>query len=165
MKSRSGKDDKEPLTRISISLPEELARELDGYVAGRGFESRSGAINAMIRESLLEQSRTAGDAVMMGTITLFFKPARAGLLEDLAELKRRHVNEVIGTMQVQLERGHLMEVILVQGPARKLEKITQALVACSGVKVGKLTLTTALIPPIHPLPTSSKSKKPAKISQ
>jgi CopG family nickel-responsive transcriptional regulator len=149
---------KEPLTRISISLPRQLARELDGLVAERGFGTRSGAVNSMIREQVLEQRQKAGDTVMMGTITLFFKQTRAGLLEDLASLKRRYVDEVIGTMQVLLEGGHLMEVIVVQGPARKLERITDALVACSGVKIGKLTLTTSLIPPLHPLPSQSKPR-------
>lgn len=146
----------QPVSRISVSLPPGLARDLDRLVAERGFGSRSSAITRMIEESLLEARRESGDMLMMGTITLFFHAARTGVLAELAALKRRFVDEVIGTLQVQLEKGHLMEVILVQGPASKLQRITDRLVACSGVRTGKLTLTSTLIPPLHPLPKMPK---------
>jgi CopG family nickel-responsive transcriptional regulator len=147
---------RQPVSRISVSLPPGVARELDRHVAERGFGSRSSAITRMIEQSLLEARREGGDTIMMGTITLFFHPARAAVLAELAALKRRYVDEVIGTLQVQLEKGHLMEVILVQGPAAKLQRITDRLVACSGVRTGKLTLTSTLIPPLHPLPAGAK---------
>ena len=60
------------VTRISVSLPRDLSIELDGLVAQRGFESRSQALTSMITESLIEHRKDAGDAVMAGTITLFY---------------------------------------------------------------------------------------------
>ena len=57
------------ITRISVSMPEDLLVELDGMVAGRGFGSRSQAVAAMINEQLLEHKRQLGNEVMMGTIT------------------------------------------------------------------------------------------------
>jgi CopG family nickel-responsive transcriptional regulator len=53
---------------------------------------------------------------------------------------------------VQLENNHRMEVILVQGPAGKLREIADRLLGCKGVRTGKLTLTSIIIPPLHPLP-------------
>jgi CopG family nickel-responsive transcriptional regulator len=40
----------------------------------------------------------------------------------------------------------------VQGPARTLQNIADQLLGLKGVKTGKLTLTTMLMPPLHPLP-------------
>ena len=37
-----------PVTRISMSLPEELLSDLDSMVEARGFESRSQAINDVL---------------------------------------------------------------------------------------------------------------------
>jgi CopG family nickel-responsive transcriptional regulator len=147
---------KQTVARLSFSLPPDLARELDALVAARGFGSRSRAISSMIRDTMLEHRREGGTDLMMGSITLFFKQTRPGLLVELAALKRRCVDEVVGSLQVQLERDHLMEVIVVQGPAAKLQRITDELVACKGVKAGKLTLTTSLIPPVHPLPGAAR---------
>lgn len=150
---------KETVERISVSLPPGLVEELDRLRAARDFGSRSQAVAWMIRETLLENRRESGEAVMAGTVTLFFRQTRPGILEELAALKRRCLDEVIGSLQVQLEDGHLMEVILVQGPAGKLQDFTDKLVATKGVKAGRLTLTTAIIPPLHPLPPKPEKKK------
>jgi len=151
------KKPREPVSRISISLPPDVSRGLDRLVTSRGFESRSQAVTSIINECLVEQQRETPDAIMAGTITLFYNQGRNNILTELAALKRRCIDEVIGSLQVQLENNHVMEVILVQGPVDTLEKITDQLVACKGVKVGKLTLTSSIIPQLHPL---KKPKKP-----
>jgi CopG family nickel-responsive transcriptional regulator len=105
----------------------------------------------MITESIIEHSAEAGEAVMTGTITLFYNQSKNNLLSRLADLKREHIDEVIGSLQVLLEHDHIMEVILIQGPASILQEITNAFVTCKGVKGGKLTLTSTIIPQLHPL--------------
>lgn len=139
------------VARISVSLPPDVCTALDGLVIQRGFESRSQAITSMITESLIELSIEAGNAVMTGTITLFYNQSKNNLLSRLADLKREHIDEVIGSLQVQLEHDHIMEVILIQGPAAILQEITNSFVTCKGVKGGKLTLTSEIIPQLHPL--------------
>ncbi|MEI8292786.1 MAG: nickel-responsive transcriptional regulator NikR [bacterium] len=151
MKPTPTKKNQAGVARISVSLPRDLSIELDALVAARGFESRSQALNSMIAESLVEHRKDDGDAVMAGTITLFFSQKKNNILTDLADLKRKHLDEVIGSLQVQLEDNHIMEVILVQGPAGVLRKISDAFATCKGVKVGKLTLTSTIIPQLHPL--------------
>lgn len=139
------------VVRISISLPRGLSADLDNLVASRGFGNRSQAIAMMISDSVVENTRSSRAAVLAGSITLFYNQSRNGLLQRLARLKRKHIDEVIGSLQVQLEDNHLMEVMIVQGPASTLERITDAFVACKGVKAGKLTLTNTVIPPIYPI--------------
>jgi CopG family nickel-responsive transcriptional regulator len=43
----------------------------------------------------------------------------------------------------------VLEVILMQGPAKRLREVTNKLVTCKGVKSANLTLTPNLIPPLH----------------
>ena len=43
-----------PVSRISISLPEDLLGDLDRMVEARGFVSRSQAVNDMLHQFLLE---------------------------------------------------------------------------------------------------------------
>lgn len=138
--------------RITISLAPDLAAGLDAFVEQRQFDNRSQAVAWMVRENLTDTRREDNHAIMAGTITLFFRQTRPGLLEELARLKRQWVDEVIGSLQVQLERDHLMEVLLVQGPVLRLRSFTDLLLACKGVQAGHLTLTSEIIPPLHPLP-------------
>jgi CopG family nickel-responsive transcriptional regulator len=43
----------------------------------------------------------------------------------------------------------MLEVILVQGPAAKLQAITNEMLAQRGVITGRLQLLAAVIPPLH----------------
>jgi len=146
------------VTRVSISLSETGFKDLDRLVEQRGFDSRSQAIAEMIATSAIEHSEDRGNQIMAGTITLVYDESRGNLLQKLAGIEHEHIDEVISSLHIQLQDNHRMEVILVQGPARKLKQIANQLIACKGVRTGKLTLTTMIIPPLHPLPAKSFSR-------
>ena len=142
----------DPIQRMSVTIPESVLRSLDQMVTDRGFENRSQAVAELIHDRVVEHRQDTGNEIMAGSITLFYDQTRNHLLAQLAELQRQHVAEVISSLHVQLEQNFMMEVILVQGPAQKLKQITHALVACKGVKAGKLTLTNLVLPPLHDKP-------------
>ena len=145
------------VSRISISLPEALLHQLDRMVDERGFESRSRAIADMVTRQLAEHLADVGEEIMAGTITLVYDHSVPGLQRELAEIQHLHINEVISSLHVQLVQPQTMEVLLVQGPAIVLQRILDRLVTCRGVLTGKLQLTAALMPPLHPFPVSSKA--------
>lgn len=138
--------------RISISLPLRLLDELDRMVKARGFESRSQAIVEMINQTLVEYKRELGQDVMAGTITLVYDHSTPGLQKELADIQHQYIDEVISSLHVHLMHNQTMEVLLVQGPAEKLQRISDQMVTCQGVITGRLQLTTTQIPPLHPLP-------------
>lgn len=140
-----------PVNRISISLPDELQSELDEMVASRGFESRSQAINDMLRQHLVEHKRQTGNQVMVGTITILYDNSTRGLQKRLADLQYRNLAEVISSLHVHLMDNQTMEVILVQGPAEKVQAIADEIITQRGVITGRMQLMAALIPPVHPL--------------
>ena len=139
--------------RISVSLPDAVFRQLDQMVEERGLESRSKAIADMVTHFALEHEEDKGGSIMAGTITIVYDESKGHLLQRLAELERSFIHEVISSLHVQLQDSHRMEVLLVQGPANQLKMIANRLMAIKGVKTGKLTLTSMIIPPLHPLPT------------
>jgi CopG family nickel-responsive transcriptional regulator len=144
-----------PISRISMSLPEELLLELDQMVAQRGFGSRSQAISDMLHQFLLEHKRQRGDEIMVGTVTLFYDNSVAGVQKQLADLQYRHIDEVISSLHVHLMHNQTMEVILVQGPVKALQRIADEMISRRGVISGKMNLIAALIPQLHPLRRSS----------
>lgn len=139
-----------PVNRISISLPDDLQADVDAMVASRGFGSRSQAINDMLRQHVAEHQRNVGDEVMAGTITILYDNATRGLQKTLAELQYQYLDEVISSLHVHLMDHQTMEVILVQGPAHKLQAIADQIVTLRGVITGRLQLMAAVIPPLYP---------------
>lgn len=139
-----------PVNRISISLPDDLQTDLDAMVASRGFGSRSQAINDMLHQHVADHQRQVGDEVMVGTITILYDNTTHGLQKTLADLQYRHLDEVISSLHVHLMNQQTMEVILVQGPAQKVQAIADQIVTLRGVITGNLQMLAAVIPPVYP---------------
>lgn len=137
------------LRRVTVSMPEETFQALDRVVTGRGFGSRSQAISEMIHAQAAEHLGKIGTEVMAGTLTLVYDESKSSLLRDLSRICREHVAEVISSQHILLEGDHVLEVILMQGPAKRLREVANKLVTCKGVKSANLTLTPNLIPPLH----------------
>ncbi len=135
--------------RISVSLPPKLASALDKMVERRGFQNRSQAVAEMIEQTLIQHKQEDEAAVMAGTITLFYDSGKSGLLQQLARIEREHIRECISSQHVLLEGQYIMEVVLVQGPVRRLRELTDRMLTCKGVSSGGLTLTNKLIPQVH----------------
>jgi CopG family nickel-responsive transcriptional regulator len=133
-----------------MSLPEELLVELDRMVAQRGFDSRSQAISDMLHQFLVEHKRQRSDELMVGTVTLYYDNSAAGLQKQLADLKYRHIDEVISSLHVHLVHNQTMEVILMQGPVKTLQCIADQMISRRGVISGKMHLVASLIPQLHP---------------
>jgi CopG family nickel-responsive transcriptional regulator len=150
-----------PVSRISISLPEHLLVDLDRMVETRGFETRSQAVNDMLHKFLLEHKSDQGDDVMVGIVALFYNNAVPGLQKQLADLQFRYIDEVISSLHVHLLRNQTMEVILLQGPARKLQLIADEMTSRRGVISGKIHLIAALIPQVHPFIQNAKQARGA----
>ncbi len=141
-----------PVNRISISLPDDLQADVDAMVISRGFSSRSQAINDMLHQHVASHKHQLGNEIMVGTITLLYNNSTKGLQKTLADLQYQNLDEVISSLHVHLKDNQTMEVILVQGPALKLQSIADEIITLRGVITGKLQLMAAMIPPIHPMP-------------
>jgi CopG family nickel-responsive transcriptional regulator len=145
---------KSSVARISISLPEHLLTELDRMGQERGFESRSQMIAEMINHQLAEHKEERGTDIMAGTINLVYDHSTPGLHKQLSDLQHTYIDEVISSLNVNLMHAKTLEVILVQGPATKLKMIADKMISCRGIICGKLLMSTAILPQVHPLPAT-----------
>ncbi len=144
-------DDVPPgLSRLSMSLPSELFRQLDVMVEERGLPSRSQIIAELIRHALAEHGElTHPDELLAGTITLVYRAGMGRVREQLVQTQHEYLKEVISAQHVFLEDEQSLEVLLVQGPANRLRDLCDALRKVRGVQQLRLFTTTALLPPLH----------------
>lgn len=140
------------VSRISVSLQENVLRELDRMVSECGFDSRSQAISEMINRQVAEHKTKFDDSIMVGTINLVYNHSVRGLQKKLADIQHNNINEVISSLNVNLIDTQTLAVILVQGPAKKLKMISDEMTSCKGVHTGRLNMSAAIMPPLHPLP-------------
>jgi CopG family nickel-responsive transcriptional regulator len=137
------------LARLSVSLPAELLTRLDEMVAQRGLPSRSQMIAELIRHELAEHSGAVAQATLAGTVTLIYRAESGRVRHALAQAQLAYLKEVISSQHVFLEDDQSLEVLLVQGPAQRLQQLCDDLRRIRGVQQIKLVTTTALLPPLH----------------
>jgi CopG family nickel-responsive transcriptional regulator len=137
------------VTRVSLSLPNEVFDGLEVLSERRGYANRSLAVADILRGEMVNQRRLDPDEVMAGSITLVYDESRPGLVEKLLSTFRRRLKEVVANLSVLLENTMRMDVLIVQGPVGTLDELMAELTALKGVETGKLTLTSAVLPPLH----------------
>ena len=145
------------LARISISLAETLLMQLYSMVVEKGFENRSQGLSSMINHFITEHKSIDDDEIMAGTINLVYDYSVPGLQKQLADIQHEHIDEVISSLHVQLMNLQTMEVILVQGPGTRLQKIADRMQVFRGVISATLQVTASAMPPLHPLPNEEES--------
>ncbi|WP_096085128.1 nickel-responsive transcriptional regulator NikR [Agaribacterium haliotis] len=145
-------NDKEKLVRISMTVPEQLLASFDELIAERKQANRSQVLNDLIRQELIADKEELGNEIMAGTITLVYDHSVSKLQHNLAELQFKYLDEVISSLNVNLTHPYTLSVILVQGPGATLKRILNKMKANRGVITGKLQLSSAILPQVHPLP-------------
>jgi len=119
---------KDKISRISISMPESLLDGLDEMVNNRGFESRSQAICDMINLQINEYRAQLGSDVMTGTVNIVYNHSTPGLSKRLQDIQYEYLDEVISSLNVNLTNTSILSIILVQGPANKLNMIADKMI-------------------------------------
>jgi len=130
------------LSRFSISMSTDLARQLDAMARERGYANRSQAVADMVRAQLVEHHAHAGTREIAGTITIVYDHHRRNLQSLLTGIQHDHGNLIVSTLHVHLSHHVCMEVLVVRGAARDVRRLADRLIAARGVTHGRLTVTT-----------------------
>jgi len=138
MKSKDSKG----VARFSVSLPAELAEQLERMTREKGYDNRSLAVADMIRAHLVEHQQQFGDKEIAGTITLLYDHHKQHVQAALTDIQHDHHEVIIATLHVHLDHHNCMELLAVRGKATVIKRIADELIAAKGVKHGKLTVTS-----------------------
>lgn len=147
------------LVRTSASLPTKVLEDLDQLVIKRGFNNRSALLSEMIQKEVSSYHQEFTNEIMAGTLTMVYDHSVPGLQLKLNHLKQLHVAEIISSTQTQLIEQQTLEVILMQGGAQDLNRISQEMLSNRGIKTGNLYLTHSALPAIYTPISGSKKEK------
>lgn len=135
--------------RLTISLPDNTFGQLEELVGFGEWKNRSQVISSLVRNEYISQKAKRTNDLMAGSITIFYREDQREILNNVSQIQRNNIDEVISTTRVLLEDNHIMELIVVQGRIKKLEEIKKQLLQIKGVETGNLTLTSVILPPIQ----------------
>ena len=128
--------------RLSLSLPNGLAAELDALVAEKGAASRSALVADLVRAEVVEHRARRGKQEIAGTITLVYDHHARNLQAKLTDIQHGAEGLIVSVMHVHLTHHDCLETLVVRGAADQVRQLADKLAAVRGVKHAKLTITT-----------------------
>ena len=131
-KRKYGGDDSH-LVRFGVSLEKELLSRFDSFVKDKKFPTRSEAIRALIKETLVKKEWLSGREVA-GAIVLVYDHGRRDILNKITHVQHESHEIVVSTQHVHLDHDNCLEVIVLKGKPRGVEKLYKDLQAIKGIK-------------------------------
>jgi CopG family nickel-responsive transcriptional regulator len=131
------------ITRISVSLEDDLLEQFDRYCKQQQFATRSEAIRQLLRDTLTKEAWAGESKDAAGTLTLVYDHHRPQLRDRLTKLQHDHTDLVVSTLHAHLTHALCLEVIVLRGPSNKLQSIAAQLRGLKGIYKGELVMASA----------------------
>jgi CopG family transcriptional regulator, nickel-responsive regulator len=130
------------LSRIGVSIDSDLLRRFDSFIADKGYENRSEAFRDLIRDQLVGSAVVAGNSLVVGSVTLIYDHHTRLLPEKLGELQHESHAIVVSTLHVHLDYDRCLEVVVLRGKSRDVQKLADRLISTKGVQHGRLVMSS-----------------------
>ncbi len=129
------------VVRFGVSLEKELLDRFDKLIEEKDYSNRSEAIRDLIRENLVKKEWTKGKEIA-GAITLVYDHHKRELVNTLTDIQHDFHRLIISTQHIHLDHNNCLEIVVVRGKPKEVEKLSQKMRSTKGVKHGSLTMTT-----------------------
>lgn len=134
----------EPKTqRIGISLEEDLLSKFDDLITKSGYTNRSEAVRDLIREKLAAQKLADPNSSTIAAIFVVYDHHQAKLAQKLIQLQHSHLIHAISSIHIHITHHNCLEVILLKGKVKEIQKLSDNIVSLKGVKFGKVNFITS----------------------
>jgi len=131
------------IIRFSVSMEGDLLELFDKYCQQEQFATRSEAVRQLIRDTLMRRSWESGVEEVAGSLTLLYDHHRSQLRDQLVQLQHDHTDLIVSTLHAHLTHDDCMEVIVLRGPAGKLQQIASRLKGLKGIYKGELVMASS----------------------
>ncbi len=131
------------VVRFSVSLEGDLLEQFNRYCSEQRFATRSEAVRQLLRERLTTHAWHNDCRDAAGTLTLVYDHHRPMLRDQLMEIQHQNNNLVVSTLHAHLTHDICLEVILLRGPAGRLQQLAAELRGLKGIFKGELVMAAA----------------------
>ena len=145
MRNTDNQDEDTGAVRFSVSMEPELLAGFESLLHRTGW-SRSKAIRDLVRNRLAESELERGSGPAVGVLAYVYGHDQPDLAHRLMHLQHENHAEIVSSTHVHLDRHDCLEVLILRGPADRLRRLADALLALKGVRQGRLTLNPARCP-------------------
>ena len=129
------------MSRVTISLEDELTEQFKAYIKEQGYKNRSEAMRDLIREKLeKERLKKLPDGDCIANLSYIYNHHERELSRRLTQEHHQQHDLSISTLHVHLDHDNCMETVVLKGTVSEVRTFANRIIAQSGVRHGKLYL-------------------------
>jgi len=129
------------LIRFGVSLEQDLLDKFDKLRRNENYSNRSEAIRDLIREKMVRKEWVTGKEVV-GVITLVYDHHKRELMNRLADIQHDAYRSIISTQHIHMDHDNCLEIIVVKGSGRGINKLAHTIRTEKGVKYCTISAAT-----------------------
>jgi CopG family nickel-responsive transcriptional regulator len=127
------------MQRVTISMSDALAEELEAFMASHGYDNRSEALRDLARSGLERAKAAEGTTGQcVATLTYVFDQHVREIPKRLAESYHDHHDLAVATMRVHLDHENCLEVAVLRGETGSVRDFAKGVAAERGVRHGQV---------------------------
>lgn len=129
------------MNRITITIDDDLAAELDRMIAQRGYPNRSEAIRDLARAGMKEMAVAAGDLTdCVGVLSYVYDHEARDLARRLTRSHHHHHDISVASLHVHLSADRCLEVSILRGKTNEVQHFADAITSQRSVAHGALKI-------------------------
>ena len=128
------------VARFSVSLEEELLKELDLYANDNNFANRSQAVRHLIEKNIVEKKWHCNN-IVAGAIVMIYDHHKKDITARSNDIQHNYFEVILSSQHYHLSHEMCLEVIAVKGLAKRLTELSDKLISIKGIKHGKLIMS------------------------
>jgi len=128
------------VVRFSVSLGEELLKELDDYVKDNNFANRSLGLRYLIEKNIVEKKWHCNN-IVAGAVVMIYDHHKKEIIARANDIQHDYFNVILSSQHYHLDHDMCMEIIAVKGKAKTLTELADKLISIKGIRHGKLLMS------------------------
>ena len=125
--------------RVTITLDDDLMKDLDRTVRTRGYQNRSEAVRDLVRAGLRQTMPDAGgNENCIAALVYVYDHHVRELAKRLTQAFHSHHVLSLASLHVHLDEENCMEVSVLKGPGEDVRHFAEHIIAERGVRHGRI---------------------------
>ena len=127
------------MQRVTITIDDDLAANLEGFMAVRGYANRSEAIRDLARAGLQQvATQVAGPQQCLAALIYIYDHQQRELPKRLTRDSHNHHDLAQATLHVHLDQQSCMEVTVLKGRGVDVQELADHVMTERGVRHGQV---------------------------
>lgn len=126
------------VTRIGVSLPDNLLKNFDSIIEEKGYTTRSEAIRDAIRDYIEHHSlTTASKKEGISIISYQYDHSVRRITDELIHIQHHFYDQIITSQHIHMSHENCLEIVIFKGKFTDAHKLADQILALRGAKLVK----------------------------